>query len=204
MITLKIIAIFLLYGAFGIIHSYLALIDIKSKIARKYPGYLPYYRLSYNIFSCVTFYFVYEYTPVIDIRLYDLQPPFDILILIPQVLSLIGILWVFRYIHVKEFLGIAQIQRHVAGNYQTEELDEHSELITGGVFRWSRHPLYFFSIIFLLSRPYMFLDYTISILCISLYFFIGSVYEEKRMVSHFGELYEQYRKRTSRIIPFIL
>jgi len=64
-----------------------------------------------------------------------------------------------------------------------------------------RHPIYFFSMMFLLFRPVMDLFYLTCLICIIIYFCIGSYYEEKRLVEKFGEDYIKYRKAVPRFFP---
>ena len=64
-----------------------------------------------------------------------------------------------------------------------------------------RHPLYTFSMVFLWSRP----SYTVKDLifngAITLYFVIGSVYEEGRLIERFGQDYVNYQREVPRFVP---
>jgi protein-S-isoprenylcysteine O-methyltransferase Ste14 len=40
-------------------------------------------------------------------------------------------------------------------------------------------------------------------ICITGYFFLGSIHEEKLLVHEFGEEYRVYRKKAGRILPFL-
>ncbi len=201
-VVLQALLIILLYAAFGAVHTVLAGLGLKKKVAKKYPAVMPYYRLLYNLFALVTFYYVYELSPHIDIKLYDLQFPYDFIILFFQVQMLLGILWTLRYFDAKEFFGFSQISRKLDGNYNLSSYDEDTKLVIKGPYLWCRHPLYLFFILFLAFRPYMFLDYLISLVCITAYFYIGSIYEEKRMIEKFGDHYREYMKHIPRLIPY--
>jgi len=85
-------------------------------------------------------------------------------------------------------------------NY-TSELDEELTLRIEGPYRYSRHPVYFFSIMFLLFRPAMDLFYLTVFLCIVIYFYIGSFYEEKKLIKNFGKIYSRYKESVPRIFP---
>jgi protein-S-isoprenylcysteine O-methyltransferase Ste14 len=93
-----------------------------------------------------------------------------------------------------------QIKRFFEKRYSSE-LDEELTLLIKGPYRYSRHPVYFFSIVFLLFRPTMDLFYLTFFVCIVAYFYIGSYYEEKKLVKHFGETYSEYKKSVPRIFP---
>ncbi len=203
MIAVKILVILLLYSTFGLVHTYLAKIEFKELVARRYPKFLPYYRFTYNIFALFHFSLVYKLTPDLDFRLYDLPKPFDLIMLAVQYISLAGIIWVFYKIGFKEFLGIAQIERDLFEDYGSETLDEQTDLIVDGPFKLCLHPIYFFTSLWLLARPQMLLDYFISVLCIIVYFIIGAKYEEKRMLAHFGDRYKDYAQGKRRFIPFL-
>ena len=158
--------------------------------------------MGYNLFAVGSLYLIYELSPKPYIIIYDLPNPYDILILIPQFIALIGLLWSFKYICVKEFFGISQIERYMQKRYSSD-LDEDLTLTIGGPFKYSRHPIYFFSIMFLLFRPTMDLFYLTFFLLIVAYFYIGSYYEEKKMVKSFGEIYTNYQKSVPQIFPSI-
>jgi protein-S-isoprenylcysteine O-methyltransferase Ste14 len=85
----------------------------------------------------------------------------------------------------------------------SSDLDEDLTLTIGGPYKYSRHPIYFFSIMFLLFRPTMDLFYLTFFVLIVAYFYIGSYYEEKKMVKSFGEIYTNYQKSVSQIFPSI-
>jgi len=132
---------------------------------------------------------------------YDLIKPFDFIILALQFLSLIGLIWCFKYFSLSEFLGISQIIRWNKKAYNYSDLDEEMTLKIKGPYRYMRHPVYFFSIMFLVFRPAMDLSYLVLIIGIIIYFYIGSVYEEKKLVKIFGEEYKSYQKLVPRIFP---
>ncbi len=195
--------ILMLFTLFGILHSLLANKKIKTFVKEKAGDFMAFYRLAYVILSLLSFYLIYEYSPRPDVKIYDLKSPFDFIILIPQLLALAGIFWSLKYFCVKEFLGINQIFRWINNNYNREELDEHMTLTAEGPYKFVRHPLYFFSIIFIAARPAMNLFDVTLIIGIVFYFYIGSFYEEKKLADKFGEQYAEYQKAVPRLIPFI-
>ncbi|MCH8326305.1 MAG: isoprenylcysteine carboxylmethyltransferase family protein [Bacteroidetes bacterium] len=144
---------------------------------------------------------IFNYAPHPDITIYDLQNPYDFLILIPQLLGLVGFFWSFNYLCASEIIGIGQIKRWLRNEYDMEDLDEKTTLNIRGPFRYVRHPVYFFSILFLISRPTMDLFYLITFICAVIYFYIGSIYEERKLVEEYGDLYTQYQAMVPRILP---
>ena len=175
---------------------------VKESVKINLGNLIAFYRLGYNLFAVVSLYLIYELSPKPNVIIYDLPNPYDILILIPQFIALIGLFWSFKYICIKEFLGINQIKRYIQNNYSSD-LDEDLTLTIGGPYKYSRHPIYFFSIMFLLFRPTMDLFYLTFFLLIVAYFYVGSYYEEKKLVRSFGEFYTNYQKSVSQIFPSI-
>lgn len=197
-----IIVIILLFVVFGISHSFLASRELKSRIAAKYGDYIAFYRLGYNIISLISFMLILEIAPRPDMIIYDLNGPYDIIIFALQALSLLGLMWTASSLDWMEFFGISQIKRWYHGTYSIAELDESGTLITRGLYKYSRHPVYLFSILFLALRPEMSLFYLVSLVCIIAYFYIGSLYEEKKLISRFGNEYVEYMNTVPRILPF--
>lgn len=204
MIALDILFIVFLFSLFAFSHTWLASKKLKERLTEKIGDKIAFYRMFYNVSSILFFLAFLAVAPKPDAILYDLQFPYDIITFALQVLSLIGLVWTFRQFDTKEFLGISQIIRYFEGNYKIETLDEKQELKFDGAFKYSRHPVYMFSILFLGLRPQMSVFYLTLFLCCVVYFYAGSIYEEKKLVEVFGDEYKEYQKRTPRIFPFRL
>jgi methanethiol S-methyltransferase len=196
-----VLIILIAFAAFGYSHSLLASNKLKKVLAGKFGSLIAFYRLIYNFISFISLYILYQLLPQPDLLIYDLPNPWDILILIPQILSLAGIIWSARYFSLLEFTGISQIMRWLEGKYDITDLDEISTFRTDGPYRISRHPVYLFAILFLLFRPAMDLFYLTIFILITAYFYIGSVYEEKKLTEMFGEDYIKYQQKVPRIFP---
>jgi len=201
MIILDIILIILLYSVFAISHSFLALLKIKKTITEKMGAGIAFYRLFYNIASIILILALYIIAPHPDIIVYDLQFPFDIITFVFQILSLCGLIWAGKSVNWEEFLGITQIILYFKNEYNIDELDERPSLNTTGAFKFVRHPIYLFSILFFGFRPTMNLFYLVIFFCTVIYFYIGSFYEEKKLVEIFRGEYAEYQKRVPRIFP---
>jgi protein-S-isoprenylcysteine O-methyltransferase Ste14 len=83
-----------------------------------------------------------------------------------------------------------------------EDPDKSSALTTSGFYRWVRHPLYFFSLLFIWLTPALTINLLIVFVLFTLYFYIGSIYEEKRLLAEFGEAYRKYQEHVPRLVPF--
>ncbi|MCK9281454.1 MAG: isoprenylcysteine carboxylmethyltransferase family protein [Melioribacteraceae bacterium] len=193
--------IILLFALFGVSHTILASCNIKKRIIENAGNKIAFYRLFYNISSLIIFLAIYEIAPKPKLVIYDLPNPFDLISVGFQVVFIGLLIWTVRYIDGKEFLGISQIIRYYKGTYDINELDEKQSLVIKGPFKFVRHPIYLFSFMFLLVRPTMDLFYLISLVCILIYFVVGSYYEEKKLIERFGDEYIEYQKKVSRIFP---
>lgn len=199
---LEVIILLFYFALYGVVHSVLASIRIK-EIVRRYIGrYIAFYRLTYNISAVLGLYLIWEFAPHPTFQVYELNYPVDLIVFGLQLLSLAGIFWCFNYICFREFLGMSQVDRFLNGTYDSNDLDEKLTFRIAGPYKYSRHPVYLFSILFLLFRPEMNLFYLTMFLSFVLYFYVGSVYEEKKLLRLFGEDYVAYQKTVSRIFPF--
>lgn len=190
-----------LFFLFAYSHSILAAFDVKKRITEKVGDKIAFYRLFFNISSLLIFVAVYFISPKPNVVIYDLQFPYDLLIFSVQVFGVIGLFWAGSYINLKEFLGISQIKRYIEGKYKVSDLDEYHELVITGPFKYSRHPIYFFSIIILGFRPTMDLFYLVFFICMLIYFYVGSMYEEKSLEKRYGSSYTEYKSKVPRLIP---
>jgi len=201
--AVDVLIIISLFTIYGYIHSILASNKVKKLFKKTFGNLIAVYRLLFNIFALASLYFIYELFPKPQLIIYDLPNPYDIIVLIIQLTSLAGFIWTFRYICFKEFIGLNQLNDFLNKNYNNE-LDERLTLRIEGPYRFMRHPLYFFSIIFLLFRPTMDLFYLTFFACIVAYFYIGSYFEEKKLMENFGSQYSDYKKLVPKIFPYKL
>jgi protein-S-isoprenylcysteine O-methyltransferase Ste14 len=202
MIIIDVIIIVFLFSLFAFSHTILASNKIKKTIAEKLGVRIAFYRLFYNLSSLIFFIAFYTLAPKPDIVVYDLQFPFDIFVFALQVLSLAGLIWAVKSIKLKEFVGIAQLKRLMDGQYDISDMDEKQNFKIEGAYKFVRHPIYLFSILFLTFRPTMSLFYSVMLICIIVYFYVGSFYEERKLVDKFGDEYLLYQKKIPRIFPF--
>lgn len=183
-------------------HSITAGKTLKEYIRLQFPVIYPFYRLFYNIVSLVTFGLAWYFSPKPGYVIYDLVYPYDIIILFPKTLAAVGILYTFRYFDGMSFLGITQSIRYIrTGNAEiaSTEADDFTEK---GPYRYSRHPLYLYSILFLVFQPSVTLYYLVLTILAIIYFYAGSYYEERKLENRFGGVYGSYKKKVPRIFPW--
>lgn len=200
----EVLTLIILFSLYGFIHSVLASERVKIFFKKVFGKVIAFYRLLYNIFSVIGLYIIWDLSPHPSLQIYKLPNPYNYLVLIPQILAIAGIIWCFKYISFKDFLGLNQIDRYLKNEYTNDELDENYTLRIEGPYKYSRHPIYFFSIMFLLFRPEMNLFYLTVFTSFTVYFYIGSYYEEKKMIRLFGDEYRNYQKKIPRIFPIKL
>jgi len=198
----EVVTLIILFALYGFIHSVLASEKVKVFIRKIFGKFIAFYRLGYNVFAVIGLYFIWDLAPQPSLQIYKLTQPFDYLVLIPQLLALAGMIWCFKYISFKEFVGLNQFDRFLKNEYSETDLDENYTLRIEGPYKISRHPIYFFSIIFLMFRAEMNLSYLTMFISFTAYFYIGSYYEEKKLVRLFGDVYKDYQKKVPRIFPY--
>lgn len=203
MIVVDVFITVLLFLLFAFSHTWLASLKIKKNFAERMGSKIAFYRLFYNLSSLLLFAFFYFVSPKPDIIVYDLHYPFDIITFALQFLSFIGLMWAVKGTDLKEFIGYAQVQRYLNGNYAINDLDEKQIFRKEGAFKLVRHPIYLFSILFLGLRPTMDLFYLVMFICITIYFYVGSIYEEKKLIEIFGDDYKKYQQSVPRLVPFV-
>jgi protein-S-isoprenylcysteine O-methyltransferase Ste14 len=200
-VVIDVLVIIALFSLFAVSHTLLASSIIKIRIRDKLKDRIAFYRMFYNVTSLIIFFIIYSLSPKPDILIYDLQSPYDIIIFLLQVAALVGFFIAGSQTNFKEFLGVSQITRYINHEYDVNDLDEKQNFTSKGLYKYTRHPIYFFSILFLVFRPSMDLFYVIFLVCMIGYFFAGSYYEEKKLVLNFGDEYLDYQKRVPRIFP---
>jgi len=85
-------------------------------------------------------------------------------------------------------------------------LTEHSapQLVTNGWYALVRHPLYLFSMLFMILNPVMTTQWLLLTFMSLVYFIIGGIVEEKRLAREFGDAYMKYRLQVPFMIPKLM
>jgi protein-S-isoprenylcysteine O-methyltransferase Ste14 len=180
---------------YGLVHSLLASKRAKG-ISRRIFGarHNRYYRLAYNIISILglaPFYVLLMRFP--SVVLYDVPPPWRWLMMLGQVIAVMGLLISVLHTNAAEFLGLAQLR--------SPEGKNPGSLVTQGMYAYVRHPLYFFSLVFMWLTPTMTASLFGLYVTLSLYLYLGALHEESRLLADFGEAYRDYRERVPMLLP---
>lgn len=194
--------ILLALAAWGVLHSALASLTAKAR-ARAALGERAadaFYRLAYNIVAFATLLPALALVPVLpDLSLYQL-PTWTLVVTVPvQLLAALGIAVSLWRVDLPRFVGVRQMLRWLNG---LSDPHDPPALVTTGIHSWVRHPLYFFSLVFIWLTPIMTVNVLALNLSITLYFWIGSIFEERKLVQDFGEAYREHQRRVPRLFPF--
>jgi protein-S-isoprenylcysteine O-methyltransferase Ste14 len=180
---------FCLWAAF---HSLLASLRVKSWARRAIGARTSrWYRLVFNAIAGLT---ILPWLALVPNRtLYTIPFPFCWATMAGQALALGAMLWTLIQTGVGHFLGLTQLLGGSTG--------EDSPLQIRGFYCHMRHPLYFFALLFLWLTPIMTGNIMTANAVITVYFWLGSVLEEKKLLIEFGEAYAHYQRHVPRLIP---
>ncbi len=183
------------FVVYALVHSLLAGLGVKRWFRQTVgPESDRWYRLAYNIFSVVTLLPLFLMLVLLPDRMFYVVPsPWRWLMVAGQGVAVVGLavtLWQTGALH---FLGLAQLIN--------PRPRESGSLTTSGFYGWVRHPLYFFSLLFIWLTPALTINLLTTFILFTLYFYIGSIYEEKRLLAEFGAAYRRYQQHVPRLIP---
>lgn len=184
-----------LWLAYFAVHSLLASLPVKRAVAAHRPTLMPGYRLFFN-----------------SLALLLLLPPLwftwawhgpwlwrwqGIGLWLANGLALaafVGFLWTLRYYSGGEFIGLGQLRR------RARTVEEQEAFHLSPPHRYVRHPWYLFGLVLLWTRDMDPMLLTSAVL-VTGYLFVGSRLEERKLITYYGEVYREYRRRVPGIIP---
>jgi len=184
-----------LWLGYFILHSLLASLGAKKWVARRWPRGMTLYRLGFNLLAILLLLPPLWLTFALDgPDLWRWQGPWAWLAHLLALGALAGFFWSLRYYDGSEFLGLRQWRR---GQRQVE--DQESFYISP-LHRFVRHPWYSLGLLLIWSRD-MNGPMLVSAVTISLYFMVGSLLEERKLLVYHGEVYRRYRAQVPGLIP---
>lgn len=191
----------LAFAGFAVAHSLAAGVAPRQRLKGALDDRLVegWYRLAYNLFSVVTLLPVLALLVLLPDRvLYSVQGAARWLMRAAQFVGLLGFAGALLVTDVGRFTGLKQAAAYLRGDpLPLPEL----ELVIRGMYRFTRHPLYFFSLLALWSAPVMTVNTLWFNIAATLYFMVGSRVEEERLVRIYGEEYRTYRRDVPWLIP---
>jgi len=102
-------------------------------------------------------------------------------------------------VNLMRFFGVRQFIRLL---HDEPDPRDSPVLVTKGIYRWVRHPLYFFSLLFIWLTPVMTVNILAFNIAVTIYFRIGSIFEECKLVQEFGTAYREHQQTVPRLFPF--
>lgn len=185
----------LAWVAYAVLHSALASFAVKDRLAGRWPAGMSWYRLAYNGVAMVTAlplaWLIYT-TP--GDWLWRWNGAWAWLSNGLTLAALAGIAASARYYDMDEFTGLRQIREGAA------QVDRRGGFTVSPFHRFVRHPWYFFALVILWTRD-MNAPLLLSAVAITLYFAVGSWFEERKLVALHGDAYRRYRNKVPGLLP---
>ena len=191
---MNIFILLLSLALWGVIHSILASHFFKDMV-RGMVGKqgMRFYRFGYNVFSVVSFApILYLMWILPDQPVYQVSAPWKYVMFAGQGLAAAFLLIALLQTDTLSFIGLKQ--------FFVEEEDA-GQLVTRGLYRVVRHPLYTFSLLFLWLTPTMSVNSLTLYLGATLYILVGAYFEERKLLRDFGTAYADYKRKTPMLIP---
>lgn len=182
---------------YGLVHSLLALFWTKAQARRIFgPSADRWFRLLYNFLAVVLLLPVLVLPVIlIDEEIYSIPMPWTLITFAGQALAVIMLIASLKQTGISAFVGIRQL-------FAPEDV-EPPKLVTDGLYRYIRHPVYTAGLLFIWLIPIMTWNLLALNLGLTAYVIIGAYFEERKLEREFGEAYRGYKKKTPMLIPFL-
>lgn len=180
------------------IHSALASLRAKSRIALHFPALMPFYRLCFNGLALLL---------LLPIAWLTYRHPGPSLWAWGKIgawgawlsnglalAALLGFALSLKYYDMREFLGLRQRRSHAT------RMEDQERFHLSPFHRHVRHPWYFFGLVMIWTRD-MNAALLLSSAMMTIYLAIGSRLEEDKLVANYGDAYRRYMKRVPGLIP---
>jgi methanethiol S-methyltransferase len=183
----------ILWLIFFISHSLLAAMSIKAFFEKTLKISPPQYRLLFNALAIVLLIvIVFQLIRTPSERVFE-RSNFTLGVGLSFVVASFWLLkWAFQDINLSSFLGFSASA-------------ESSGLVTTGLYKIVRHPLYFASTILLAGIFLMMPTWTIAVSVgfSIVYIIVGIEFEERKLRQIFGSSYDDYALGKKKFLPFI-
>ncbi len=181
---------------YATLHSLLASQALKQRLIERWPPLQPAYRLLFNAVAIITL------LPQLILSLvfhggtvFSWPPQWQWLAHSLALLALAAFIWSLKFYDLQEFLGLKQWR-----NRHNPQRQGETVFVISPLHRFVRHPWYSLALVILWTREMDAMMLTSSIM-ISAYLFIGTHFEEKKLISTFGSRYREYCHHVPSLIP---
>jgi methanethiol S-methyltransferase len=189
-------SLWILYCA---LHSYLISIGFTNLMIRLLRNYYAFYRLIYILISLILLIPLIKYTGQADTTIIiTYEYPLSIVryALIAGSLVMFFYAFFFNYDSLS-FFGIRQILNFK----KAKNPDSSTDIRKNGLLGVIRHPMYLALIIYLWCQTFRMMDIVVNSV-LTLYVVVGTVLEEKKLVSEYGDQYIKYQQEVPMLLPF--
>jgi protein-S-isoprenylcysteine O-methyltransferase Ste14 len=90
------------------------------------------------------------------------------------------------------------------GLRQLFETERSGQLVTRGLYRVVRHPLYTFGLLFIWLTSTGSQNSLTVYIGATIYTLVGAYFEERKLLREFGDAYAEYRRATPMLIPGLM
>jgi protein-S-isoprenylcysteine O-methyltransferase Ste14 len=178
----------------GTVHTVMASLEAKEWVRRTLGDTgRRFYRLFYNVFSVISFAPILWLMVVLpDQVLYRIPVPWVYLSIAGQGAAVVMLIVGVLQTDTLSFVGLRQL---------IEGEQRKPQLVTRGLYRWIRHPLYTAGLLFIWLTPVMSQNSLVVTIAATVYIIVGAIFEERKLKREFGQAYEKYKADTPMLIP---
>lgn len=181
--------------AYALLHSVLASFAVKHWVARRWPAAAPSYRLAFNIVAVITALpLAWLHYSIPGEMLWRWTGAGWWLANSLALAAVAGFLVSTRAYDMDEFLGLRQIREHDGS------AADRDGFTLSFFHRFVRHPWYLFGLMIVWTRD-MNAPMLVTAVAVTLYFAIGSWFEERKLVAIHGDAYRRYRGKVPALLP---
>ncbi len=188
----------LMWIAYCLFHSFLISTSFTNLMTRLLKNYYAFYRMFFVFISLVLLIPLISYTDQLDSNIIiTYSPPLNIVRYTLTLGSLLMFFWAFFFNYDSlSFFGIRQILNF------GKKINPSEELKRDGLLGVVRHPMYFALIVYLWCQVFTLSDIIVNIV-LTIYIIMGTMLEEKKLISEFGDKYVKYQQEVPMLIPSI-
>ena len=184
-----------LWLAYFLLHSWLASLQMKHWVARNYPAATPWYRLVFNGLAILLLIPPVGYMWLVRSELlWEWQGMAAWVANGLALLALSCFIWSLKVYDSGEFLGLRQLR------LQIHDVKDQERFHISQLHRYVRHPWYSLGLVLVWTQE-MDPARLVTALAITLYFILGSMQEEKKLLVYHGEKYRKYKRLVPGLIP---